>query len=157
MSHAVARNDERLPIYTTNKKATMLMRKDFARIAMAIAEPRRQGRTTRMITNAPQGATLLARDGQHLRFLMSAASKLGRPDLKLHVTPTGMSLAGHRGPFEADHFTIEGWLYEAEAEIQKQIAEGAALLRRAQAAEYELELAKARIKPSVATERMRTK
>lgn len=114
------------------------MRTQFGIIAQAMMGPRGCGRTYGMIAGAPKGATLLARDGQHMRFLLSAAREQGRDDLKVHV-PNGHSLAGHGGPVVPDHFTVEGWLMAAEAEIQKQIEEGRALLERATRAEAELE------------------
>lgn len=117
------------------------MRTNFGVIAQAMHGPRASGRTYRMIQSAPQGATLLARDNQHAEWLKEATLKHGRNDLKVH-TPNGHGMAGQHGELIPDHYTIEGWLFEAEAEIQKEIEAGRELLARVDRAEAELKAIK---------------
>ena len=90
----------------------------FADIAFALSGPRGSGRTHRMIQGAPENATVLVNNQQHAAWVDEMARKLGRADLKTLV-PNDANMKGLRGSFIADHYTVERWLMEAEAEIRR--------------------------------------
>lgn len=109
----------------------------FGNLAIALMGPRQCGRTHGMILGAPKEATLLARDGNHAEFLRRAAMQGNRSDLKVCIGDPDR-LRGMTGPFIPDHFTVEGWLMQAEAEIQEQIERWRELFERMTRAEAEL-------------------
>lgn len=90
----------------------------LADIAMALMGPRGSGRTYKMLQAAPRDATVLCGSHYHMRALEGMAADMGRTDLRF-VVPEGGNLKGREGPVVADHYAIERFLLEADAEIAK--------------------------------------
>lgn len=111
----------------------------FADIALAISGPRGSGRTYNMITNAPDGATILTHSKEHAVYLREEVRRIGRHDLMVHVARNDSMKGMSAARIVADHYAIECWFMEASMEIGKLIAQNRALSDKLEAAEAELQ------------------
>jgi hypothetical protein len=86
----------------------------FQHIAQALFQGQRGiGRTHKMITEAPQGATILCCNHSHAHIMRQTAVELGRPDLKTHVPEDDNMIGLKLGRCVADHGALETWFLRA--------------------------------------------